>query len=119
MPPEQIQYLKEHNGATDESIERFRSAPFRELELYTVDPKTGEIIGYLFDSLRCVAEGRGKRQANKEIIDWQWSVCGHGTSTRVTERVSDNEWTITEKSTLPDGTVTEGSGRMTRKLAPR
>ena len=119
MPPEQIQYLKEHNHATDESIERFRSMPFRELELYTVDPQSGQIIGYLFDSLRCVAAGRGKRQGNKEIMDWQWSVCGQGTSTRITEKLSDDEWIITEKSTLPDGTVTQGTGRMTRKVVPK
>jgi hypothetical protein len=114
MPPEQIQYLKEHMHATDEGIERFQSMPFRELEIYTVDPRSGEIIGYLFDSLRCVAEGRGKRQGNKEVMDWQWSVCGQGTSTRITERVSENECTITQKDTSPDGTITEGAARMTR-----
>jgi len=115
MPPDQIQYLKEHMHATDEGIERFRSMPFRELEIYTVDPRSGQIVGYLFDSLRCVAEGRGKRRGNKEVMNWQWSVCGQGTSTRVTERVGDNECTITQKDTSPDGTVTEGGGRMTRR----
>jgi len=114
MPPEQIQYLKEHNHATDESIERFRSMPFRELEIYTVDPRSGQIIAYLFDSLRCVAEGRGRRQGNKEVMDWQWSVGGQGTSTRITERVGDNECIITQKDTSPDGAITEGTARMTR-----
>ncbi len=118
MPPDQVQYLKEHNHATDESIERFRSMPFRELEIYTLDPQSGDVIGYLFDSLRCVAEGRGKRQGNKEVIDWQWSVCGQGTSTRITEKVGDNECIITQKDTAPDGTVTEGKARMTRSNKP-
>jgi len=118
MPPEQIQYLKEHNRATDEAIERFRSMPFRELDVYTVDPRSGGIIGYLFDSLRCVAEGRGKRQGDKEVMDWQWSVGGQETSTRVTERVSEDECIITQKDTSPDGTVTEGKARMTRSKKP-
>lgn len=118
MPPEQIQYLKEHNHATDEDIGRFRSMPFRELEIYTVDPRSGQIIGYLFDSLRCVAEGRGKREGNKEVMDWQWSVCGQGTSTRITERVNEDECIITQKDTSPDGTVTEGAARMTRSKKP-
>jgi len=36
-----------------------------------------ERIGYFFDSLRCIAEGRGIRQGNKEIMEWEWSGTGH------------------------------------------
>ena len=52
MSPEQVRYLKENLHASDEEIKRFRSETFKSIEIHTIDPKTGEIIGYLFDSLR-------------------------------------------------------------------
>jgi len=115
ITPEQIQYLKETLHASDEEIEKFQSSTFKSLEIHTIDPKTGEIIGYLFDSLRCIAKGRGKRQGNKEIMEWEWSGSGQGTSIRITEKVSDNKLIITEKYTLPDGSIMEDKGEMTRK----
>jgi hypothetical protein len=112
---EQKQYLKETLHASDEDIERFQSSTFKSLEIHTIDPKTGETIGYLFDSLRCIAKGRGKREGNKEIMEWKWSGSGQGTSIRIKEKVSDNKLVITEKYTLPDGSTMEDKGEMTRK----
>jgi hypothetical protein len=116
LSPEEIRYLKEHSDATDEGIERFRGMPFRELEVHTLDPQTGGVVGYLFDSLRCVAAGKGTRQGNKEVIEWRWSIGGRGTSTRTMERFNTNEAIITEKFTMPDGSITEGKGRMVRQV---
>jgi hypothetical protein len=115
ITPEQIQYLKKTLHASDEDIEKFQSSTFKELQIHTIDPKTGEIIGYLFDSLRCIATGTGKRQGNKEIMEWKWSGSGQGTSIRITEKVSDDKLVITEKYTLPDGSTMEDKGEMTRK----
>ena len=116
MTDEQIQYLKETMHASDEDIKRFRSSTFKELQVHTIDPKTGEIIGYLFDSLRCIAEGRGRREGNKEIMEWQWSGAGQrALSIRITEKAGDNRIIITEKYTLPDGTIMEDKGEMIRK----
>jgi hypothetical protein len=115
ITPEQIQYLKETLHASDEEIEKFQSSTFKSLEIHTINPKTGEIIGYLFDSLRCIARGKGKREGNKEIMQWQWSGSGQGTSVRITEKVSDDKLIITEKYTLPDGSIMEDKGEMTRK----
>ena len=115
ITPEQIQYLKETLHASDEEIERFQSSTFKSLEIHTIDPKTSEIIGYLFDSLRCIAKGTGKHQGNKEIMQWQWSGSGQGTSIRITEKINDNKLIVTEKYTLPDGSIMEDKGEMTRK----
>jgi len=115
ITPEQIQYLKETLHASDEEIERFQSSTFKSLEIHTIDPKTGEIIGYLFDSLRCIAIGTGKREGNKEVMEWQWSGSGQGTSIRITEKVSDDKLIMTEKYILPDGSILEDKGEMTRK----
>ena len=106
------EYLKEHMQATDEEIERFRRSGYQSLELYTADPETGEVIGFLFDNLRCMAKGRGKREGFKEVIAWEWHN-GHR-STRITERVSEDRMAITERTPFPDGSVMEDRGEMAR-----
>ena len=113
---EQRQYLREILGASDEDIKRYRSSTSKELQIHTVDPKTGERIGYLFDSFRCVAEGRGRRQGNKEIIEWKWSVIAQGaTSVRIIEKINDNKFTLNHKYILPNGNKMEDKVEFTRK----
>lgn len=112
---EYAQYLKDVMRASQEDIENLRNLRFEDLDIQTIDPKTGQIIGYLFDSWRCVAKGTGERQGNKEIMEWKWSAYGQGTSTRVTEKVSDNRVIITEKYTLPDGGTMVDRIEMIRK----
>jgi len=93
-----------------------KSNPFKELQLHTIDPKTGEVIGYLFDSLRCIAKGTGRLEGNKEIMEWKWSVTGHGaTSVRIIERINGNKFAINHKYTLPNGNKMEDKVEMTRK----
>jgi hypothetical protein len=105
-------YLKKHMHATDTEIERFRRSGYQQLEIYTIDQKTGEVIGFLFDSLRCVATGRGKREGYREMMDWEWQ-SGHK-STRITERVSADKMMVIERTPNPDGSVMEDKGEMTR-----
>jgi hypothetical protein len=113
---EQRQYLRETLHASDEEIEKSQSSTFKGLQIHTIDPKTGEVIGYLFDSLRCIAEGRGRRQGNKEIIEWKWSVTAEGaTSVYITEKINDNKFTLNHKYILPDGSKMEDKIEMTRK----
>jgi hypothetical protein len=110
---EQRQYLQQQLHASDEEIERFKRSPFRSLEIYTIDQETGEVVGYLFDSLRCMATGRGHRQGNKQVMNWQWT-SGH-TSVRITERISDDRLVAAEKIAMPDGSTMEEKGEMVRK----
>ena len=113
---EQRQYHKETLHASDEDIERSQSSTFECLQIHTIDPKTGEVFGYLFDSLRCIAEGTGKRQGNKEIIEWKWSGTGQGaTSVYITEKINDNKFVINHKYILPNGEKMEDKIEMTRK----
>jgi hypothetical protein len=108
--------LKETTNASDEDLERFLSMPYKELQIQTIDPKTGEVIGYLFDSQRCIAEGRGKRQGNKEIIEWKWSGTGQGaTSVSIIEKIDDNKFIINVKYILPNGKKMEDKIEMIRK----
>jgi hypothetical protein len=69
--------LKKTTNVSDEELERFVSMPYKSLLIQTIDPKTGERIGYLFDSLRCIARGTGRLEGNKEIMEWEWSATGH------------------------------------------
>jgi hypothetical protein len=112
---EQKQYLKEIMHASDEDIAKFQSSTFKSIEIYTIEPRTGEIIGYLFDSMRCIAKGTGRREGNKEIMQWQWSAQGQGSSTRITEKVSADKLVITEKYTMPDSSIMEDKWEMIRK----
>ena len=106
-------YLKKHMHATDDEIERFRRSGYQALEIYTIDPKTGEVIGFLFDSLRCVATGKGKRDGDKEVVEWAWRT-GYK-STRITERLSAAKMMVIERTFKPDGNLmTEEKGEFTR-----
>jgi hypothetical protein len=132
LSDEYVKYLKDTSHLSDAQIDDIRSSSFESMEVYTIDPKTGDIVAYLFDSLRCVAEGTGpsrpplcgeadevslkadKRQGAQEIINWDWSVCGRGTSTRTTTRLSEDEFTATEEYLLPDGRKMLDTIQMTR-----
>ncbi len=105
-------YLKKHMQATDEEIDRFKRSGYQALEIYTADPKTGEVLGFLFDNLRCLATGKGKREGFRETVDWEWRT-GHK-STRVTERVNSDRMRVIERTRQADGSVMEDKGEMVR-----
>lgn len=106
------EYLKKHLHASAEEIERFKRTGYQSLEIYTIDQETGDVVGFLFDDLRCLAKGRGKREGNKETMEWEWHT-GHK-STRITQKVSDDNLVILERTSNPDGTLMEDRGQMFR-----
>lgn len=114
---EHTEELKKSMETSDQEAEKFKRLTHKEIELSTIEPETGEVIGYLFDSLRCIAQGKGRRQENKEIMEWKWNCSGHeATSVRTTERISDDKLVMTEKYIAPDGSVwMEGSTEALRK----
>jgi cell division protein FtsL len=116
MTPEQIQYLKDTLNASDEDIERLKRNPFESLLIHTIDPKTGERLGYLFDSMRCVAAGKGRLEGNREIMEWVWSATAQGaTSVSIMEKINDNKFTYNHKYILPNGNKMEDKVEFTRK----
>ena len=114
---EEIQELKKIAHISDEDVRQYQSLPFKYIEIWTIDPKNGEVIGYFLDSLRRVAEGKGKLQGNKEIVEWEWFAQGQRafSSINTTERVSDDKFITTKIYILPDGSTMEGKVEMTRK----
>ncbi|MFC1739088.1 VOC family protein [Planctomycetota bacterium] len=109
--------LKETTNASEEDLERFVSMPYKSLYIQTIDPTTGERIGYFFDSQRCIATGTGRLEKNREIMEWVWSGQGQGaTSVRIIEKINDNKFTLNHKYNLPDGSKMEDKIEMTRKV---
>lgn len=111
----QADYLRRNMHASDEEIARFQREGYQSLQLFTIDQTTGEVVGYLFDSLRCIATGRGRREGNREIMEWQWAT-GHK-STRITERLSDDRMYVIQRTPMPDGSVMEEKGESVRRKA--
>jgi hypothetical protein len=108
--------LKETTGASDEDLERFVSMPYKSLQIQTIDPTTGERIGYWFDSQRSIAKSRGRLEGNKEIMEWEWSGNSQGvTSVSIIEKISDNKFTGLTIYTLPDGNKMEEKLEMIRR----
>jgi hypothetical protein len=115
---EQRQYLKDTLSGSDEDIEKYQSSIFKELQIHTINPRTGERIGYLFDSMRCIAKGTGRLEGNKQIMEWKWFAQAQGaTSVRIIKKISDNKFTINHKYTLPNGSTMEDKVKMTRVKA--
>ncbi len=102
--------------ATDDEIARFKRDGYQALEIYTVDQTTGETVGYLFDSLRCIATGRGRREGNRQTMDWVWAT-GHK-STRITEKLGEDRMAVVERTAMPDGSVMEEKGESIRRKKP-
>jgi hypothetical protein len=115
LSDEYVQHLREKMHASEVEIEKLRTMKFAEVDYRTIDPRTGGIVAYLFDSWRCAATGTGTCDGNKEVIEWKWSAGGQGTSVRTTEKVSEDQFVVTEKYTLPDGGTMEDRARMVRK----
>jgi hypothetical protein len=111
---EYLQFLRRNLHASEEDIRALQNMAFGDLELHSIEPKTGQTVAYLFDSWRCVAQGTGKREGNMEVLEWKWSLAGAGTSVRTTEKVSDNRIAVTEKYTLVDGSTMEDRAVMVR-----
>jgi hypothetical protein len=110
-----LQHLRRNLNTPEDEIEKLRRMKFTEVDFRTIDPRTGRVIAYLFDSWRCVATGTGQCEGNKEIIAWTWSAGGQGTSVRTTERIGTDQCIITEKYTLADGSTMEDRVRMVRR----
>jgi hypothetical protein len=77
----------------------------------TMNPETGESVGYWIDSMRGMYEGKGKRDGNKVTMEWKGNM---GTYKETIEKVSDDKYVTSYTFTDADGNVMEGKSEMTR-----
>ncbi len=116
LSDEYLKYLRDVMHQSEAEIEKIRTSTFESFEICAIDPKTSRIEGWLFDSLGCTAKGTGRREGNKEIMEWQWSGQGQwASSIRITEKVSEDKLISSEKYTMPDGIIMEDTGEFVRK----
>lgn len=111
MTPEQMQAMKETMPMSDEDLKKMKEMVYNGLGLQTINPMTGEIVGYWFDSWRGIYKGTGKREGNKTTTTWEGPM---GSSTRTVEKVNDNKIVVTFTETMPNGKVMEGRSELTR-----
>lgn len=78
----------------------------------TVDPKTGDTVGYWIDNFRGMFEGKGKEEGNKVVMEWSGNM---GKSTRIMEKVGPDKMKITVEMSGADGKMMTVTGEMTRK----
>jgi hypothetical protein len=112
MTEEQKKKAAEMYGMTKEDVEKMIGMTYKGMGPLTVNPGTGEYLGYWFDNWRGIYKGTGKREGNKITMTWESPM---GSEVRTTEKVDENKMVITFKSTDPKGSVTEGKTELTRK----
>jgi hypothetical protein len=95
-----------------EDMDKMMAMPYKGMGPMTINPQTGEIVGYWFDNWRGSYKGTGKREGNKITIQWEGTM---GTSERTIEKVSDDKMVQTFKEKDPSGNVVEGRTESTRK----
>ncbi len=77
----------------------------------TLNPETGESMGYWIDNFRGMYAGKGKREGNKATMEWKGS---QGTYKETIEKVSEDKFITSYTFTDTKGKVMEGHGEMTR-----
>ncbi|MBI3194491.1 MAG: hypothetical protein HYZ34_08520 [Ignavibacteriae bacterium] len=103
---------KQMNMPKDAVEGMMKSNPYKGHGLMTLDPKTGEWLGYWFDSWRGFYQGRGKLEGKKITMQWEGPM---GKSTRTIEIGDDGEMIQNFKEQDSMGNVMEGKSTMTKK----
>lgn len=99
-------------GMSMEDLEKIMQMTYKGMGLLTLNPMTGEPMGYWFDNWRGVYKGTGKREGNREVMTWEGPM---DTEMRTTERVSNDKMVVTFSWKSPKGPMMEGKSEYTRK----
>ena len=112
MTPDQMKAMAEAYGMTKEQVEKMKDMTYKGMGPMTINPMTGEYVGYWFDNWRGMYKGTGKREGNKITMNWEGPM---GTSMRTIENVGDDKMVQTYSEKDMKGNVVEGKTEMTRK----
>jgi hypothetical protein len=112
MTPEQIKAAAAMHGMTEEQAKGLVGTVYKGMGPMTINPATGEIVAYWFDSMRGVYTGKGKRDGNKYTVNWEGPM---GSSVMVVEKTSDDKMVMTFDQKDPAGNVMQSRAEFTRK----
>ena len=88
-----------------------KSSMYKGMGLMTLDPKTGNYIGYWFDSWRGMYKGTGKLEGNKITMNWEGTM---GSEVRTIEKDEKGNLIQTFKQNM-NGMMMEGKTVSMRK----
>lgn len=114
MTEEQKTKAMEAYGMSKDDVEKMMQMTYKGMGPITINPATGEYMGYWFDNWRGVYKGTGKRDGNKVVVTWEGPM---GKETRTTEKVGDDKMAISIESTDMKGNVTKATTELTRVKA--
>ncbi len=117
MTADQKKKAVEMSGMSMEDFDKMMKMGYKGRGPITINPSTGDFMGYWFDNMRGIYKGTGKRDGNKLTMTWEGGAMG--TEVRTTEKISDDKMVVTFKSTDPKGNVSEGKSELTRKKAAK
>jgi hypothetical protein len=112
MTEEQKAKAMETYGMSKEDVEKMMQMTYKGMGPLTINPATGEYMGYWFDNWRGVYKGTGNRDGDKVTMTWEGPM---GKETRTTEKVGDDKMVISIESTDMKGNVTKATTELTRK----
>jgi hypothetical protein len=93
-------------------MDMMKNSEYHGMGLFTMDPQTGEYVGYWFDSWRGSYKGRGKLEGKKITMNWEGTM---GTSIRTIEMESTDVMVEQFKEKDMMGNDMEGKTTLKRK----
>jgi hypothetical protein len=112
IKPDALKQMAKEMNISEDQAKEIAHQEYKGLGITTVNPMSGEIMGYWFDSYRDVSEGKGSYEGNTSTITWTSKYMG--TMKRTTEKLGDNKMKITFSGKDTKGNPYEGSAIMTR-----
>jgi hypothetical protein len=112
MTPEQMKMAAAAYGMPEDQAKSLIGTVYKGKGPMTINPQSGEIVAYWFDSMRGIYTGKGKRDGNKYSVNWEGPM---GSSVMVVEKTSDDKMVMTFDQKDPAGNVMHSQADFTRK----
>ena len=112
MSDAQMKAAAEMMHMSMDDIKKMKDMTYEGMGPLTINPASGEYVGYWFDNWRGMYKGSGKYEGKKLTMNWEGQMGGE---VRTVERVGDNKMVVTAQEKSPDGKVTESRSELTRK----
>ena len=111
--PEYLKTMAASMKMSEQDAEKMMmGSTYKGMGLMTIHPKTGDYIGYWFDSWRGMYKGIGTLEGNKITMNWEGTM---GSSVRTMEKDEKGQLIQTYKEKDMSGSVVEGKSVFTRK----